>query len=98
MKNGFIVELGRKYYVLISDKVNITDDIARKFIAKILELNGKSQEYINIAMQHRPTLNDIKYRCKRCTFEEKDIYYSINGKDFGISIPFNKKEYLVVFN
>ena len=55
MKNGFIVELGRKYYVLISDKVNITDDIARKFIAKILELNGKSQEYISIAMQHRPT-------------------------------------------
>ena len=98
MKNGFIVELGRKYYVLISDKVNITDDIARKFIAKILELNGKSQEYINIAMQHRPTLNDVNNRCKRCTFEEKDIYYSINGKNFGISIPFNKKEYLVVFN
>ena len=98
MKNGFIVELGRKYYVLISDKVNITDDIARKFIGKILELKGKSEEYINIAMQHRPTLNDVKYRCKRCTFEEKDFYYSIKGKNFGIGIPFNKKEYLVVFN
>ena len=98
MKKGFLVEIGRKYYVLISDKVNITDDIARKFIAKILELKGKNQEYINIAMQHRPTLNDVKYRCKRCTFEVKDSYYSIKGKSFGIGIPFNYKEYLVVFN
>ena len=44
MKNGFIVTIGRKDYILITDKVNITDDIARKFIAKILELKGKSQE------------------------------------------------------
>ena len=98
MKKGFLVELGRKYYVLISDKVNITDDIARKFIAKILELKGKSQEYINIALQHSPTLNDVKYRCSRCTFEVKESYYSINGKSFVISIPFNDKEDLVVFN
>ena len=98
MKNGFIVELGRKYYVLISDKVNVTDDIARKFIAKILELKGKSKEYISIAMQHRPTLNDVKYRCSRCTFEEKESYYSIKGKSFVIGIPFNDKEDLVVFN
>ena len=98
MKKGFIVELGRKYYVLITDKVNITDDIARKFIAKILELKGKTQEYINIALQHRPTLNDIKYRCKRCTFEVKESYYSIKGKSFGIGIPFSDKEDLVVFN
>ena len=98
MKKGFLVEIGKKYYVLISDKVNITDDIARKFIAKILELKGKSQEYINIAMQHRPTLNDIKYRCDRCTLETKETYYSINGKNFGISIPFTEAETVVIFN
>ena len=97
MKNGFIVTIGRKEYILISDKKNITDDIARKFIAKILELKGKSQEYINIALQHRPTLDDIKYKCDRCTLETKETYYSIKGKNFGISIPFTEADTIVIF-
>ena len=97
MKNGFIVTIGTKDYILISDNVNITDNIARKFIAKILELKGKSQEYINIALQHRPTLDDIKYKCDRCTLEAKESYYSIKGKNFGISIPFTEADTVVIF-
>ena len=98
MEKGFIVTIGRRNYILISDKVNITDDIARKFIAKILELKGKSKEYINIALQHRPTLDDMKYRCDRCTIEIKENYYSINGKNFGLSIPFSDKDEVLLFN
>lgn len=97
MEKGFIATIGRKHYILISDKVNITDDIARKFIVKILELKGKSKECINIALQDRYTLDTIKYKCDRCTFEIKESYYSINGKYFGISIPFTDEEQVVIF-
>ena len=98
MKKGFIFEIGRKYYILISDKVNITDDIARKFIVKTLEVKGKSKEYINIAVQHRPTLNYVKKRISKCTIEIKENYYSIKGNYFLFNIPFTDKEELVIFN
>lgn len=97
MKKAFLVEFGRKYYILISDKVNITDDIARKFIVKILELRGVNKEQINIVLQDRVSLDEIKRRCNRCTLEIKDNYYSIKGKYFGISIPFTDEEQVVIF-
>ena len=97
MQKGFIVTLNRKHYILISDKVNITDDIVRKFIVKILEFTGVEKEVINTALRDRQTLDRIKNLCERCTLETKETYYSISGKYFLMSIPFTDKE-VVIFN
>ena len=97
MQKGFIVTLKRKHYILISDKVNITYDIARKFVVKILELNGVDKEVINTALQDKETLDRIKYLCERCTLETKETYYSISGKYFLMSIPFTDEE-VIIFN
>ena len=98
---GFLISKGNKEYLLICDKKNVTDAIAKKFITKLLQDKNASKELIKEYINNRYILNDIKYRISKCEYEEVKTdtihYYKIYGKNFYITIPYNEKDTLIIF-
>ena len=82
MKTGFYMMFNGKDYFMVSDKKNITDDIACRFIDKIeVDLNKK-------IFKSPENINFFKTRISKAVCEVKKIksgrkYYDIHGKDFG---------------
>ena len=67
---GFLLTNGKKNFVLITDKINITDAIAKKFIIKMLECKNTDNELINKCINDRYILNETKRRINKCEYEE----------------------------
>ena len=95
--NGFLMNIGNKDLFLISEKKNITDDIARAFINKICDIRNKPVELKERALNDKPTLNDCKRRIDKATLEHKNEYDSVVGKNFMLSIPNEEKDSLIIF-
>lgn len=95
--NGFLMNIGNKDLFLISEKKNITDDIARAFINKICDIRNKPVELKERALNDKPTLNDFKRRIDKATLEHKTQYDSVVGKNFMLSIPNEEKDSLIIF-
>ena len=95
--NGFLMNIGNKDLFLISEKKNITDDIARAFINKICDIRNKPVELKERALNDKPTLNDFKRRIDKATLEHKNEYDSVVGKNFMLSIPNEEKDSLIIF-
>ena len=98
---GFTLTTGNKHYVLISDKKNITDAIAKKFIVKILDCRNCNTDTINEYLNNKCVINDIKYRISKCEYEEVKTdtthYYKISGKYFYIAIRYEERDNIVIF-
>lgn len=100
--NGFLMNIGNKDLFLISEKKNITDDIARAFINKICDIRNKPVELKERALNDKPTLNDFKRRIDKATLEHKKTqngyeYDSVVSKNFMLSIPNEEKDSLIIF-
>ena len=97
----FLLTTSNKHFVLISNKTNITDTIARKFINKICEYKNYNNEFKVRCLNDRFTLNDTKYRITKCEYEEVKTetiqYYKIYGKNFYIAIPYEERDNIIVF-
>lgn len=99
---GFLLTNGKKHFVLITDKINITDAIAKKFIIKMLECKNSGYELINKCINDRYILNETKRRIKKCEYEKVTTdtisYFKIYDKNFYIGIPYNEKDTLIIFD
>ena len=98
---GFLLTNGKKHFVLITDKINITDAIAKKFIIKMLECKNSGYELINKCINDRYILNETKRRINKCEYEEVKTdtihYFKIYGKNFYIGTPYDEKDRLIIF-
>ena len=91
MNKGFTMTVGNKMYFLISDKKNITNDIAKVFINKICDTRGFSQEIREKCLKDKATLDDVKYKLQsNCTIEKKHIVYN---KDVAKKIGKTEEDY-----
>lgn len=92
MKNGFAMVLGNKELFLISEKKNITTEIAQAFISKACELRNKSLEIKEKALHDDSVLKHFKFWINKATLSEEKTfdgleYYHIEGKGFIINTP-----------
>lgn len=98
---GFLLTNGKKHFVLITDKINITDAIAKKFIIKMLECKNSGYELINKCINDQYILNETKRRINKCEYEEVKTdtihYVKIYGKNFYIGIPYKEKDTIIIF-
>lgn len=98
---GFLLTTSNKHFVLLSNKTNITDTIARKFINKICDYKNYNNDFKVRCLNDRFTLNDTKYRITKCEYEvvktDTITYFKIYGKNFYIGIPYDEKETLIIF-
>lgn len=97
----FLLTNDKKHFVLITDKINITDAIAKKFIIKMLECKNSGYELINKCINDRYILNETKRRISKCGYEEVKTdtihYFKIYGKNYYIAIPYEQRDTLIIF-
>lgn len=101
MKQGFTLNVGRKEFFYVTNRRNINDKVAEKFVDKLGEINNLPAEFIEKCKADSATMKDLKRRIMPATLEKRNTgkieYFNLRGKCFSISIPMEDLKCLVVF-
>ena len=96
IREGFWFDFGNRAIFLQSNSVNITDNIARKFINAVCDVRNVGDKIRKSALYDEATLKDFKRRIYRATVEDKGSYMSAYGKNWTMNFPYEDWEREVI--
>jgi hypothetical protein len=95
--NAFLHTTAHYCYVMFTDKINITDSIAKAFIRAVCAKENLSVELAQKAQNHQGTIKFVKNNITRVKYADTGDYQRIYNKNLDLRYPFNDKTLVFCF-
>lgn len=94
--NAFLFTTGHHCYIMFTDKINITDNIAKAFVKAVCVKKKLSAETVQNIQNSSATISRVKSHITRVKYIHMGNYHRIYNKNLDLRYPLYSKELVFI--